>query len=163
NNGRYAEAEEALAELESAARKDPKKLTPALKAAIALARAEGQSSQGEYAKAIGTLKAAEADEPKNADRQGQSADVVLHRGDRDGWEGRRGSAEAGREDRPRPPSGPMGRGPAAGPPRRDREGRRRLQVVRRPLQPPPGRDRPRRRGPAHRRPGRRAVLSGLRP
>src|SRR5262249_28093920 len=45
NNGRYAEAEEALAELESAARKDPKKLIPALKAAIARARAEGQSSQ----------------------------------------------------------------------------------------------------------------------
>ncbi len=57
-------------------------------------------------------------------------------------------------------AGPMGRGAAAGPPRRDRQGGRRLQVVRRPLQRPAGGDRPRRRCAADRRPGRRALLPG---
>src|SRR5579884_4133165 len=56
HNGRYAEAEEAFSEAQAAAAKTPGRLTPAIKAAIALGRAECQSSQGEYAKAIEILR-----------------------------------------------------------------------------------------------------------
>ena len=52
HNGRYAEAEEAFAAVRTAASKQPGRLTPALKAALALGLAECQASQGEYAKAI---------------------------------------------------------------------------------------------------------------
>jgi tetratricopeptide (TPR) repeat protein len=82
-NGRYAEAEEALATVESQVKKQPGGPTPALKASLALSKAECQSSQGEYAKAISGLKAAVADLPKNADLPARLADVYLERGE---WE-----------------------------------------------------------------------------
>ncbi len=155
NNGRYAEAEEAFAAVRAAASKQPGRLTPALKLALALGLAECQSSQGEYAKAIEILKAAEADDPKSAEPAGPALRPVPHPR-RLGC--RRGRDEAGREDRPRQPAGPLDRGAAAGPPRRDGQGGRRLQVVHRPLQRPASRDPPRRRCPAPGRPGRRALL-----
>ena len=64
HNGRYAEAEEAFTAVQADASKQPGRLTPALKVAIALGLAECQASQGEYAKAIEILKAAEADDPR---------------------------------------------------------------------------------------------------
>ena len=82
-NGRYAEAEEALAAIEADAKKEPAGLTPALKAALALDKAECQASQGEYAKAISGLKAIASAGPQNADLPAQLADLYLTRGD---WE-----------------------------------------------------------------------------
>ncbi len=80
-NGRYAEAEEALAVIESEAKKDPAGLNPALKVTLALSMAESQASQGEYGKAIDGLKTAAAGEPKNADLVARLADLYLTRGD----------------------------------------------------------------------------------
>jgi len=82
-NGRYAEAEEALAAVEAGAKKEPGAWTPALKAELALDKAECQASQGEYAKAISGLKAISSEEPRNADLPAQLADLYLTRGD---WE-----------------------------------------------------------------------------
>src|SRR5271163_3042353 len=56
-NGRYAEAEEALTSIETEAKKEPAGLIPSLKVALALGKAECQASQGEYVKAIDALKA----------------------------------------------------------------------------------------------------------
>jgi tetratricopeptide (TPR) repeat protein len=86
HNGRYAEAEEAFSEVQAAASKQPGRLTPALKTSLALGRSECQSSQGEYAKAIEILKAAEADDPKSADLPARLSDLYLTRGDWDAAE-----------------------------------------------------------------------------
>jgi tetratricopeptide (TPR) repeat protein len=82
-NGRYAEAEEALAAAEAAGLKEPGGLTSALKVTLALSKAECQASQGEYARAIDGLKAAAAAEPKSADLAARLADLYLTRGE---WE-----------------------------------------------------------------------------
>jgi len=82
-NGRYAEAEEALAAVEAEAKKAPGGLTPALKASLALDRAECQASQGEYARAISGLKEIASQEPQNADLPARLAELYLTRGD---WE-----------------------------------------------------------------------------
>ena len=82
-NGRYAEAEEALASIEAEAKKAPATLNPALKVALALAKADSQASQGEYAKAIDGVKTASATDPKNADLLARLADLYLARGDWD--------------------------------------------------------------------------------
>jgi len=82
-NGRYAEAEEALAAVEADAGKEPGGLTPALKSALALDRAECQASQGEYDKAISGLKSISSQESQNADLPARLADLYLTRGD---WE-----------------------------------------------------------------------------
>jgi predicted Zn-dependent protease len=90
-NGRYAEAAEALAALESEAKKEPGGLKPPLKVALTLNNAECQSSQGEYGKAIAGLKAAVVAEPRNADLTAQLANLYLTRGE---WE----AAEAAMRD-----------------------------------------------------------------
>jgi tetratricopeptide (TPR) repeat protein len=77
-NGRYAEAEEALTAILAGAKKEP-----ARKVAIVLGLAECQASQGEYAKAIERLKAAETEEPKHADLPARLSELYLMRGD---WE-----------------------------------------------------------------------------
>jgi cellulose synthase operon protein C len=83
HNGRYAEAEEALVAIETAAGKEPGGLAPEFKAALALGKAEAQASLGEYSKAIAGLKEAWALQPKNADLVARVADLNLTRGD---WE-----------------------------------------------------------------------------
>jgi cellulose synthase operon protein C len=80
-NGRYAEAEEALAAIEAESKKEPAGLTPALRVGLALYKAECQASQGEYIKAIDGLKSAAAAEPKSADLMARLADLFLTRGD----------------------------------------------------------------------------------
>ena len=80
-NGRYAEAEEALAVIEAQGKKEPATLKPALKVELALFKAECQASLGEYAKAIDGLKTAAASEPKSADLVARLADLYLNRGD----------------------------------------------------------------------------------
>jgi cellulose synthase operon protein C len=82
-NGRYAEAEEALAAIEAEEKKAPAGLNSALKVGLALYKAECQASQGQYAKAIDGLKTAVAGEPKSADLVARLADLYLTRGD---WE-----------------------------------------------------------------------------
>jgi len=82
-NGRYAEAEEALTVIETEAKKEPAGFIPSLQVALALGKAECQSSQGEYVKAINGIKAVAAEEPKNADLAARLADLYLTRGD---WE-----------------------------------------------------------------------------
>ena len=82
-NGRYAEAEEALAVIEAEAKKASAGLNSALKVGLALYKAECQASQGEYAKAIDGLKTAAASEPKSAELVARLADSYLNRGD---WE-----------------------------------------------------------------------------
>ena len=82
-NGRYAEAEEALSAVELDAAKAPGGLTTALKAELALDRAECQASQGEYGKAISGLKSIAAEAPQNADLPARLAELYLVRGD---WE-----------------------------------------------------------------------------
>src|SRR5262249_33790668 len=57
-NGRYAEAEEALAAIEADAKKAPGGVTPALAVELALEKAECQAGQGEYSKAISGLQSA---------------------------------------------------------------------------------------------------------
>ena len=130
-NGRYAEAEEAFSAILADAKKKAEPLAPALKVAVILGLADCQASQGEYDKAIERLKAAEAEDPKDADLPGAARRAVL---DARRLGVRRGRDATGSEDRSRPPARPLGRGPAAGASRRTREGRRRLQVVRRSLQ-----------------------------
>ncbi len=92
-NGRYAEAEEALTVIETEAKKEPGGLTPSLKVSLALGKAECQSSQGEYVKAIDALKAVAAEEPKNADLAARLADLYLTRGDWEAAEAAAGQAE----------------------------------------------------------------------
>jgi tetratricopeptide (TPR) repeat protein len=82
-NGRYAEAEEALGAIEAGAKKEPGESTPELRAGLALERAECQTSQGEYDKAIAGLKAVAAEEPGSADVLARLADIHLTRGQ---WE-----------------------------------------------------------------------------
>lgn len=82
-NGRYAEAEEALAAIEAQEKKEPAGLAPTLAVALAVSKAECQSSQGEYAKAIAGLEGAAAGNPKSADLFAQLADLHLTRGE---WE-----------------------------------------------------------------------------
>ncbi len=82
-NGRYAEAEEKLTEIRDQSKKAPEGLTPVLRVTLALDLAECQASQGEYAKAIDGLKAAELENAKNADIPARLADLHLWRGD---WE-----------------------------------------------------------------------------
>jgi Tfp pilus assembly protein PilF len=82
-NGRYAEAEEALAAIESEARKEPAGWTPALQAELALERATCQASQGEYAKARSGLKSAMEAAPKNAELPARLAELDFNRGDWD--------------------------------------------------------------------------------
>ncbi len=130
-NGRYAEAEEALTAILADAKKEPARLTPERKLAIVLGLADCQASQGEYAKAIERLKAAEAEEPKNADLPARLADLYLTRGD---WE----AAEAAmRRAEKLDPDHLLARWVEARllrAPGRARQGGRRLEVVRRPLQ-----------------------------
>jgi Tfp pilus assembly protein PilF len=83
-NGRYAEAEEALAAAEAEAQKKPGGLPRALAAALALEKAQCQASQGEYAKAIGVLKAITSQQPQDAELPARLAELYLIRGD---WEG----------------------------------------------------------------------------
>ena len=80
-NGRYAEAEEALAAIEAEAKKKPAGLNPTQRVELAIYKADSQASQGEYAKAIEGLKAASAAAPKNADLPACLADLYLTRGD----------------------------------------------------------------------------------
>ena len=82
-NGRYAEAEEALAAVESESNKAAGLLTPALKTIVILSKSECQASQGDYVKAIDMLKAAVAAEPRNADLAARLAELHLTRGE---WE-----------------------------------------------------------------------------
>jgi cellulose synthase operon protein C len=82
-NGRYAEAEEAFSAIETESKKQTGKLTPELAAMTALAKAECQTRQGDYAKAIAGLKAATALAPKSADLEARLAELYLERGD---WE-----------------------------------------------------------------------------
>ncbi len=90
-NGRYAEAEEKLNETRDQSKKTPEGLTEPLRITLALDLAESQASQGEYAKAIEGLKAAELENVKNADIPARLADLYVWRGD---WAG--GSAAADR-------------------------------------------------------------------
>jgi cellulose synthase operon protein C len=80
-NGRYAEADEAYTAALAGAEKAPGALTPALKVAIGLGKAECLASQGDYVKAIASLSALEAQEPKNADVRARLANLHLIRGD----------------------------------------------------------------------------------
>jgi cellulose synthase operon protein C len=80
-NGRYAEAEEAFAAIEAEAQKQPKALTPDLQRVLVLDKAECQSSQGEYAKALKGLEAAAAANPKDASIPAQLAELHLVGGD----------------------------------------------------------------------------------
>jgi tetratricopeptide (TPR) repeat protein len=82
-NGRYAEADEALAAIEAEGSKLPGGLGRDLKVAIVLARAECQASQGEYVKAIDALKIAATGDPASADLAARLADLHLVRGE---WE-----------------------------------------------------------------------------
>jgi Tfp pilus assembly protein PilF len=82
-NGRYAEAEEGLSALQGRAKTEPGRLSPPQKVAVALAQAECQASQGEYAKAIERVKAAAAEGLPNADLPARLAELHLTRGD---WE-----------------------------------------------------------------------------
>jgi tetratricopeptide (TPR) repeat protein len=82
-NGRYPEAEEALEAIQAGAKKEPAKLSPALKVAVLLAQSECQASQGEYARAIDRLKAAAAEEPKSADLPARMSELYLTRGEWD--------------------------------------------------------------------------------
>jgi cellulose synthase operon protein C len=82
-NGRYAEAEEKLQEIREASKKAPAGLGSPVAVTLALGVAECQASQGEYAKAIETLKAAELENPKSADVPARLGDLHLSRGD---WE-----------------------------------------------------------------------------
>ncbi len=82
-NGRYAEAEEALAAIEADSKKSAGQLTPALKTTVILSKSECQASQGDYVKAIGMVKAAVAAEPTNADLAARLAELYLIRGE---WE-----------------------------------------------------------------------------
>jgi Tfp pilus assembly protein PilF len=88
-NGRYAEAEEALAVTEAAAKKSPAGLSRAQTIALALDRAQCQASQGEYGKAIESLKAIAAKEAKSAELHAQLAELYLTRGD---WENAQSAA-----------------------------------------------------------------------
>ncbi len=80
-NGRYAEADEAYAAVEAEAKKAPGGMTPALKVAVALGKAECLASQGDYVKAIGELTTLAAQEPKNAEVPARLANLYLIRGD----------------------------------------------------------------------------------
>jgi len=82
-NGRYAEAEEAFTSAESEAKKQPGGLAPQLLVAIALGKAECQSSQGESAKAIAALKELSVQQPKNAEVTARLAELHFNRGDWD--------------------------------------------------------------------------------
>jgi tetratricopeptide (TPR) repeat protein len=82
-NGRYAEAGEALSAIESDGKRKPGWLTPAQKVTVALFHAEAEASQGEYVSAIQGLKMACAEQPANAELAARLADVYLIRGD---WE-----------------------------------------------------------------------------
>jgi tetratricopeptide (TPR) repeat protein len=81
-NGRYAEAEEAYAAAETAAKKKGA-IPPALKAALILERTDCQASQGETAKAIEGLQRLAAEQPKNADVAARLAELYFNKGD---WE-----------------------------------------------------------------------------
>jgi cellulose synthase operon protein C len=80
-NGRYAEAEEALTAIEADGKKEPAGLSPTQRVELALFKSDSQASQGEYAKAIDSLKAASAAAPKNPDLLARLADLYLTRGD----------------------------------------------------------------------------------
>jgi len=80
-NGRYAEADEAYAAVEAEAKKAPGGLTPALRVAVVLGKAECLTSQGNYAKAMGELTTLGAQEPKNAEVPARLANLYLIRGD----------------------------------------------------------------------------------
>jgi len=80
-NGRYAEADEAYAAVEAEAKKAPGGLTPALKVAVVLGRAECLASQGDYVKAIAELTTLASQEPKNAELPARLANLYLIRGD----------------------------------------------------------------------------------
>ncbi|WP_165219266.1 tetratricopeptide repeat protein [Aquisphaera insulae] len=79
-NGRYAEADEAYASALADAGKQPGGATPAVRAAVALGRAECQASQGETGKAVEGLKALIAEQPKNAEGIARLADLHFLRG-----------------------------------------------------------------------------------
>ena len=149
-NGRYAEAEEALTVIETEAKKEPGGFAPSLKSALALGKAECQSSQGEYVKAIDALKAVAAEEPKNADLAARLADLQLTRGE---LGSRRGRGRPGRETGSQPLAGSLGPGSVAGASRRARQGGRRLEMVHRSLQRKTARDCQERRRVAFGRPG----------
>ena len=80
-NGRYAEAEETFATVESEAKKQPGGLALPLKVAITLGKAECQAGQGENDKAIEGLKALAAEQPRNADLAARLAELHFNRGD----------------------------------------------------------------------------------
>jgi cellulose synthase operon protein C len=79
-NGRYAEAQEAY----EAIAKGPGELTPAVRASIALGRADCLASQGEPDKAIEDLQKAVDEQPEHPGLRARLADLQLARGD---WEG----------------------------------------------------------------------------
>ena len=79
-NGRYAEAQEAY----EAIAKGPGELAPAVRASIALGRADCLVSQGEPDQAIEDLRKAVDDQPEHPGLWARLADLRLARGD---WEG----------------------------------------------------------------------------
>ena len=107
-------------------------LTPALKVPLALGKAECQASQGEYARAIVRSQGRRRPRiPRTPTCSARLADLYLIRGE---WEAAEAAMRQAAEARPRPLARALGRGPAARTSRRAREGRRRLEMVRRPLQ-----------------------------
>ncbi|QEH33274.1 tetratricopeptide repeat protein [Aquisphaera giovannonii] len=96
-NGRYAEADEAYANALAEAAKKPGGVTPAAKAAIAMARAECQASQGETGKARDGLGTLIVEQPDNADAIARLADLDLQKGD---WEGAEAAAKKALEKSP---------------------------------------------------------------
>jgi Tfp pilus assembly protein PilF len=82
-NGRYAEAEDALGAAEAEAKKNPAGLAGAVATRLALEKAECHASQGQYAKAIGVLKAIASHDSRNAEVPAQLAELYLIRGE---WE-----------------------------------------------------------------------------
>ncbi len=86
NNGRYAEAEQAFNAVQAAASKPPGRLESPLKVSLALGLAECKTSQGEYARAIDLLRAAEAEVPGSPDLPARLSEVYLTRGDWDAAE-----------------------------------------------------------------------------
>ena len=150
-NGRYAEAQEAY----EAIAKGPGELAPAVRASIALGRADCLASQGEPDKAIEDLQKAVDEQPEHPGLRARLADLRLARGD---WEGASEAAQAGAEGGRRPPGGALGPGPAVRGPGGSRAGRRGLEVVRRSVQRASGGARQGRRCAADRGAGRRAVL-----
>jgi len=84
------------------------------------------AGQGEGDKALEAVLALAREQPQNADLAAMAADLKLSRGD---WTGAQEHASQAIEAGPEPRRGEVGRGPPARGPRRERQGRRGLEVV----------------------------------